>query len=148
MSRNRNRERTSFSLSLLPDGSLSHQSSRSLPLIMMMETSHLRPSHHLAHFRGLNSTRLRAIHIEGQMGTKAVVIGDIRRQYPLKMPFVAHDDMIEYVATETADEPLAVGIVPGAARGNLHLFDTQVFYSRLEGGTVDRVPVSQQVTGR
>ena len=82
------------------------------------------------------------------MGTKAVVIGDIRRQHPLKMPFVEHDDMIEDVATETPDEPLAVGILPGAARGNLHLFDTQVFYPRLEGGTVDRVPVSQQITGR
>jgi hypothetical protein len=66
----------------------------------------------------------------------------------IALPFVEHNDMIEYVATETPDEPLAVGILPGPARGNLHLFDTQVFYSRLEGGTVDRVPVSQQVTGR
>src|SRR5215475_7206722 len=115
---------------------------------MMMEASHLRQGHHLAHFRGLDSAGLRAIHIECQMGTKAVVIGDIRRQYPLKMPFVEHDDMIEYVATETPDESLAVGILPGAARGNLHLFDTQMCDARLEGGTIDRVPVSQQVTGR
>ena len=62
------------------------------------------------------------------MGTKAVVIGNIRRQYPLSMLFVEHDDMIEYVATETPDEPLAVGSLPGAARGNLPLFDPQVFY--------------------
>ena len=46
-----------------------------------------------------------------------MVIEDLRRQYPLKMPFVAHDDMIEYVATATADEPLAVG--PHLAKGQI-----------------------------
>ena len=76
------------------------------------------------------------------MGTKLVIIGNIRREHPLKMPFVEHDDMIEYVATETPDEPLAVGVLPGAAGGNLHIFDTQICDARLEGGAIDRVPVS------
>jgi hypothetical protein len=93
---------------------------------MMMQASHFRQGHHLARFWRLDSSGSGTIHIEGQMGTKAMIIGDIRREHPLKMPCVEHDDMIEYVATETPDESLAVGILPGAARGNLHLFDPQI----------------------
>jgi len=31
------------------------------------------------------------------MCTKSVIIGDIRREHPLEMPFVEHDDMIEHM---------------------------------------------------
>ena len=45
---------------------------------MMMQASHFREGHHLAHFWGFDSSGVRTIHIEGKMGTKAVIIGDIR----------------------------------------------------------------------
>src|SRR5262245_32726475 len=51
------------------------------------------------------------------MGTKAVVIGDIRSKQAPEMSLVEDDDMIEHLAADTPDEPLAVGILPRTARG-------------------------------
>jgi hypothetical protein len=62
---------------------------------MMMQASHFRQDHHLTHFWRLDSSGVGTIHFEGKMGTKSVIIGDIRREHPLKMPCVEHDDMIE-----------------------------------------------------
>ena len=93
---------------------------------MMMEASHLRQGSHLPYFRWLDSAGLGAIHIERQMGTKAVVIGNIRGEHAPEMPLVEDDDMIEHIAPETPDKPLAVGILPRAVGRNLDLFYTQV----------------------
>jgi len=60
------------------------------------------------------------------MGTKAVVIGNIRGEHAPEMPLVEDDDMIEHIAPETPDKPLAVGMLPRAVGRNLDLFYTQV----------------------
>src|SRR5215510_3225088 len=112
---------------------------------MMMEASHLRQGHHPAHCRWLDRAGMWAIHLKGKMGTKSVIVGDIHREHPLEMPVVEDNDMIEYVATNTPNEPLAVGILPGTARGNFDFFDAHVLDALLQMLTVDRVAVSQQV---
>ena len=93
---------------------------------MMMEAAYLRQGDHPAGFRGLDSSGVGAIHSEGQMGTKAVVRGNIRGEHAPEMPVVEDDDMIEHLAPDTPDEPLAVGILPRAVGRNLDLFYTQV----------------------
>ena len=108
---------------------------------MMMQAAHFRQGDHPAGFRGLDSAGVGAIHIEGKMGTKAVVIGDIRGEHAPEMPVVEDDDMIEHIATDTPDEPLAVGILPGTARGDLDFFDAHVLDAVLERHTVDRVSI-------
>jgi hypothetical protein len=143
MSRNRIRERISFSLSLT-DGPLSYRPSRCLPHIMMMEASYVRQGEHLAHLWGLDSVGVGAIHCQGKMGTKAVVIGDVCSAYAPEMPVVEDDDMIEYIATDTPDEPLAGGIVPRTARGDLDCFNAHVLDAVLERHTENRVPIPQE----
>ena len=118
----------------------------SLLRITIMEASDLRQGYHLAHVRWLDSAGVRAIHIERKMGTKSVIIGDVCGEHSSEMPGVEDDDMIEHIATDTPDEPLAVGILPWTARGDLHFFDAQVFDALLERQTVDRVAISQQAT--
>src|SRR5262245_23239772 len=78
MIRNRSRAYTALS------------SSRGQPLIMVMKPSHCRPSDYPPSFRWLDSSGVWAIHLEGKMGTKSVVIGDIGREYSLEMPLVEH----------------------------------------------------------
>jgi hypothetical protein len=124
--RKRNREYTSFSLSLKLDGPISGRSSRGLPLIMMMQTAYFRQGDHSAGFRELDSAGVRAIHLEGKMGTTPVVIGDIRGEHAPEMLVVEDDDLIEHITTDTSDESLTVGILPGTARGDLHFFDADV----------------------
>ncbi len=57
------------------------------------------------------------------MGTKPMVIGDIRGEHAPEMPVVEDDDMIEHIATDTPDESLTVGILPRTVRGDLDFFD-------------------------
>src|SRR5215510_5106258 len=80
------------------------------------------------------------------MSAKSVVIGDIGREHSLEMPLVEHDDMIEHIAPNAADDPLAVGILPGTSRGNLDMFDAHILDALRESHTVNRVPIPQQVT--
>lgn len=41
---------------------------------------------------------------------------------------IEHDHLRERVAPDAADDPLRIRVLPGTARGNLHLFDTEVFH--------------------
>ena len=82
------------------------------------------------------------------MRTKAVIIGDIRGEHTPEMLLVEDDDLIEHLATETPDEPLAVRILPWTSRGDLHFFDTHVFDTLLEQCTVDRVPIPEEIARR
>ena len=71
------------------------------------------------------------------MGTKTVVIGDIRGEHSPEMPVIEDDDMIEHIAADTPAEPLAVGILPRTSRGDLDFFDTYVLDAVLERHTVN-----------
>ncbi len=108
---------------------------------MVMQTAYFRQGDHPAGFRGLHSSGVGAIHSEGQMRTKVVVIGDIRGEHTPEMLLVEDDDLIEHLATDTPDESLAVGMLPGAARGALHFFEAHVLDALLEGHTGDRIPI-------
>src|SRR6516165_7099469 len=61
------------------------------------------------------------------------------------MPFVEDNDLIEHVATDTSDEPLAGGILPRRSRRNLHFFDAPRADSRLKSRAVDRVAIPQEI---
>jgi len=82
------------------------------------------------------------------MGTKAMVIGNIRGEHAPEMLLVEDDDMIEHIAADTPDGPLAVGILPRTARGDLHFFDTDVLDAVLERHTVNGVPIPQEIARR
>jgi hypothetical protein len=64
------------------------------------------------------------------------------------MSVVEDDDVIEHLATHTPDEPFAVGILPGTARGDLDLFNAHILDAVLEGHTVDRVPIPEEIARR
>src|SRR5262249_22769402 len=108
---------------------------------MVMEAANFRQGYYPTNFRWLDCAGMGAVHLEGKMRPKPVVIGDICREHPLEMPGVEDDDMIEHIAPDTPDEPLAVRILPGTSRGDLHFFDAHVLDALLERHTIDRVPI-------
>ena len=64
------------------------------------------------------------------------------------MPVVEDDDMLEHVVPNAADDSLAVGMLPGTARGSFDCFDTHVLDALLERPIVDRVPVPEEIARR
>jgi hypothetical protein len=65
----------------------------------------------------LNVTRLRAIHVQRQMRASAVVVGEVAPQYPPQMVLVQHDDMVQTLAADAADQAFGIGILPGTPGG-------------------------------
>ena len=55
-----------------------------------------------------------------------MIRGNIRGKHAPEMPGGEDDDMIVYLAPDSADEPLAVGMLPRAVERTLDLFSTQV----------------------
>src|SRR5262245_29278725 len=62
------------------------------------------------------------------------------------MPVVEHDDMIEHVAANTANDPLAVRILPGTSWGDLDLFDAQMLDALLQRSTVNGVSIAEEIS--
>jgi hypothetical protein len=72
-----------------------------------------------------------------------MIVVHIRLKNTIQMPLVEYDDIIETLAPDAPNDPLAVWILPGTAGRNLYLFNAQVADSVLERGAVDRIPVPQ-----
>jgi hypothetical protein len=52
------------------------------------------------------------------MRVKTVVVGHVRCEQSLEMPFIQDDDVMRAFAAEAANEPFPVGILPGTALSN------------------------------
>ena len=61
------------------------------------------------------------------------------------MPLAEHDDMVQTLAPDRADESLGEGILPRAARGREYFTDSHALHTLPEGVTVDCVAVAQEV---
>jgi hypothetical protein len=57
------------------------------------------------------------------MDSPSVVVVKVRSKHTAQMTLIEHDDVLERVASYTADDALTIWMLPGTARGNLHLFD-------------------------
>ena len=64
------------------------------------------------------------------------------------MSVVQDDDVVECISANSADDPLAVGVLPGTLGCNFNLFDIEVLNPVPQYATVDRVPIPQQVARR
>lgn len=117
-------------------------------LIMMVQTADCGPLADRSEIWWLDRSCLWRIHCQCEVRTPVVIVRKIRVQHPAQMLLAQYDDVIKRVSAYAADDPLTIGVLPRTLRGNLHLFDPHVFDAGLEGGAIDRVPVSQQVTRR
>jgi hypothetical protein len=62
------------------------------------------------------------------------------------MGLVQHDDVVEALAAEGADEPFHVGILPRRPRRCLDFMDPHGLDSARERDPVDRIAIAQQVS--
>lgn len=61
------------------------------------------------------------------------------------MPLVQHDDLIEELSADTADDSLDIGVLPRTPWGDQHLFDALVPHQLPEDVTVDPIAIAQQI---
>ena len=64
------------------------------------------------------------------------------------MPLVEHPEIVETLAPNSSDAPLAGGMLPWRSRRSLHCFDPQLRDPRLHIRTGDAITISEQRTRR
>jgi hypothetical protein len=77
------------------------------------------------------------------MRTPVVIVVHVDWQNMAQMLLVEHDDMVERLALDAADDLLRVGILPRTLRGYPDLFDAHVLHSLLKNIAVDAVAVTE-----
>ena len=77
-----------------------------------------------------------------------VIVFEVRVEDPLEMSLVEHDDMTKALASNGADHPLRVRILPWRSWRADDFFDTHVRNSGLEILTVNSVAIPDQKSGR
>ena len=60
----------------------------------------------------LNSARNRGILVQRQMGAGLVVIYHVRSEQLPKVTLAEHNDMIEHLSPDRANQPFPIGILP------------------------------------
>ena len=76
-----------------------------------------------------------------------MIVGYVQAQDPSEVTLIEDDDMVEALAAYGADQAFDIRILPGRARGDAHLFDTEAAHTAPESFGVYVVTVTQQVPG-
>lgn len=108
-----------------------------------MQTADHRKGHDLSPRRPLLLSAVRRVFIEAEITAGLVVVAHLLTKQPTQVTRTQHDDVVEQLSTERADEALHVRVLPWGPRGRLDLFDTERPNSITEGSTVDTVAVPQ-----
>ena len=90
----------------------------------MVKSTDFRERHHAPFRRRVDASWRGRVLLEGQMGSRPVIIGDIARKQAAQMSLAQNDDVIQTLAAEGSDQSLRVRILPGAGRGGHNFGDT------------------------
>jgi len=99
----------------------------------------------LPRLSALDVTRLRALPVQREMGTPVVVVAEVAPPHTPQMILVEHDDVIQTLPPDAADQSLRIGVLPGALGGCHHLLEAHAPHTVAEARAVRPVPISQYV---
>src|SRR5713101_463584 len=114
----------------------------------MMQTADCREGDDLARGRRTYRAGLRAILVEREMRSGAVIVLEIGRQDAAQVGFIENDDVIETLAADRADDALDIGVLPWGARCGDDLVDPHGPDTIAEALAIRGIPVPQQVARR
>ena len=83
----------------------------------MMEPADLRDGDDPATWRGFDDSWLGTVVVKRLVWPRGVVVGEIRAQDAAEMGLAQHDDVIEALAADGADDPCGERVLPGCPRG-------------------------------
>ena len=113
----------------------------------MMQTTDVRKGDDPAVARWLNMPWIRALFVQRQMGACPMIICKVRRKKSFELTFIEHDDMVEALASDRADDTFDVGRLPGRAWRDEHFRDAEAVQPTPESFTVDGIAIAQQIMG-
>lgn len=113
------------------------------PFVTMMETADLREGDDPAPIWTLNHAAVRRIASQGQVAAGAVVVCPVGPKDPAQVLRVEHDDVIEAVAPDRADDAFGLWILPGGSSGGEYLANPEALDPTAESRPGDTVAVPE-----
>ena len=118
------------------------------PRVAMMQTADLGNREHATSLWPFNLTWRGRVPIERQVGPGVVVIVEIGMQNPFEEDVAQHDQVLETLTTDRADQSFAIRVPPGRSRRRDHFFNAHALDSRLKVVSINAVAVSDHVPRR
>jgi hypothetical protein len=95
--------------------------------------------------RPLDRRRYRTIHLQRPVRAPMMVIPEVTSQEPPEMLLVQDDHVVQAFTADTSDQPFDVRVLPRTPWGDDHFSDPHVPYSLPKRGTVDAIPIVQEI---
>src|SRR5919106_2897759 len=111
----------------------------------MVESADFRELYDLARRGELDRPEVWSILVEREMGTRPVVVGEVPGEEAVEVSLAEHEDMIQALAPDRADEPLAERVLPRALRRREHLLDPHALHAAPELLAIDLVAITQEI---
>src|SRR5207245_6201303 len=119
----------------------------STPDVFVMEATDARQLHHPSLVRPLHSPMLGCVFSQGQVCPGPVVVVNVLRQDPAKMPFANHDDVVKAFPSNRANHPLGIRVLPRRAGRDDRLPDVQRLGLTRKSLSIDFVSVPNEIPG-
>lgn len=114
---------------------------------MMMQASDLPSPDDFPIPHILHCGRLWAVPLQGEVSASVVVVAEVPSQDTLQVLLIEHDDVIQALPPDAADQLFRIRILPGALGGDHHLPDPRAMDTVLETTAIDATSILQQVAG-
>ena len=85
------------------------------PLVSVVEATDLGHGDDITAIWPRHWAGLRRVLVEGKMGPRAMVVGEVRRKNPTEVALAKNDDVVETIAADRADQTFDEGILPGGS---------------------------------
>ncbi len=83
--------------------------------------------------------------VEREVSADPVVVGEVRGQDTSKMPLAEHDDMVQALTPQRANQALGEGVLPLAVRRGEDFLDAHALHAAPKLLTVDCIAVAEQI---
>jgi hypothetical protein len=82
----------------------------------MMESADFRHRNNPPHVRRLDRARFRCVLLQSQVGPAPMIVVHETLQVTVQAPFAEHNDVVQALAADGADDPFDVSPLPGGTR--------------------------------
>jgi hypothetical protein len=114
----------------------------------VVEATDLRLFHDPPLARWLHLARPRSVAVEGLVRPRCVMICEVLTLNSLQVSFAPHEDFVEALSPDRADQALYERVLPRRVRCGDNLFNPHAVNPIREAAAIDPVPVTEQVPGR
>ena len=117
-------------------------------LVTMMESADFRYRNNTPHVRRLDGARNRRVLLQSQVRPAPMIVVHETLQVTVQAPFAEHDDVVQALAANGADDAFEISSLPRGTWCRQHLVDPHGFDLIHKLFPEDPVAISEQIEGR